>query len=48
MVRGPPGLPPRPRLHHRQDPAAAAGAAVGAIFPVRLGTALGDIEEGLA
>jgi hypothetical protein len=47
MVRGPPSLPSRPRLH-RQDPAAAAGAAVGAIFPVRLGTALGDIEEGLA
>ena len=48
MVRGPPRLPPRPRHHHRQDPAAAAGAAVGAIFPVTLGIAREDIEGELA
>jgi len=49
MVRDPPRLPPPHPRHHRQEgPAAAAGAAVGAIFPVRLGIALRDIEEALA
>jgi len=51
MVRGPPRLPPPPPPpphRHRRHHDAAVYSAFGAIFPVRLGIALRDIEEGLA